>query len=125
MAGLGRRFISSTVWVGFSQAVTYILSAVANIILLRLLTPDDFGIFALALSILSFFYLLSDWSFSVAVIQVEEMDQDFFDTACVLTLALGCGVFENHHRHSTASFTRILRTVTHSAGEGSLAGLYQ
>src|SRR5271165_4600112 len=39
--------------------------------------------------------------------------------------AFGQGVFDNHQTHSTASFTRILRTFTHSAGDGSLPGLYQ
>src|SRR5690606_38487099 len=34
-------------------------------------------------------------------------------------LALGQGVFESHHTQFTASFTRIRRTVTHSAGDGS------
>src|ERR1700690_749623 len=40
-------------------------------------------------------------------------------------LALGQGVLENHQTYSTESFTRIRRTVTHSAGIGILAGLYQ
>src|SRR5271155_5043814 len=39
--------------------------------------------------------------------------------------AFGQGVFESHHTYSTESLTRIRRTVTHSAGTGILAGLYQ
>ncbi len=40
-------------------------------------------------------------------------------------LAFGCGVFESHQTCSTESFTRTRRTVTHSAGTGIFAGLYQ
>jgi hypothetical protein len=39
--------------------------------------------------------------------------------------AFGLGVLDSHQRQLTASFTRIFRTVTHSAGDGSFAGLYQ
>jgi hypothetical protein len=34
-------------------------------------------------------------------------------------------VGDSHHTQSTASFTRTRRTVTHSAGLGSLEGLHQ
>ena len=39
--------------------------------------------------------------------------------------ALGCVDLESHQSASTESFTRMRRTVTHSAGAGSLAGLCQ
>src|SRR2546425_581187 len=40
-------------------------------------------------------------------------------------LAFGHGVLDSHHTYSTESRIRILRTVTHSAGIGIFAGLYQ
>src|SRR5579862_2042534 len=39
--------------------------------------------------------------------------------------AFGHAVLDNHQTYSTESRTRILRTVTHSAGIGIFAGLYQ
>src|ERR1017187_8707735 len=39
--------------------------------------------------------------------------------------AFGLGVFESHQTYSTESLTLTRRTVTHSAGTGILAGLYQ
>src|SRR5258708_38438347 len=39
--------------------------------------------------------------------------------------AFGCGVFDSHQTYSTESLIRTLRTVTHSAGTGIFAGLYQ
>src|SRR5882672_3887843 len=42
-----------------------------------------------------------------------------------LLSALGHGVFPSHQTCSTESFTLMRRTVTHSAGIGSFAGLYQ
>ena len=35
------------------------------------------------------------------------------------------GVFASHQMQLTASFTRTLRTLTHSAGVGSFAGFHQ
>src|SRR6266704_3530606 len=40
-------------------------------------------------------------------------------------LAFGQGVFESHQTYSTESRTRTRLTVTHSAGAGIFAGLYQ
>src|SRR5271157_2291046 len=40
-------------------------------------------------------------------------------------LAFGQGVLESHQTYSTESLILIRRTVTHSAGIGILAGLYQ
>ena len=93
MSGLGRKFVNGTIWMSASQLVTYSLSFGGNIVLARLLAPDDFGVFALALSILAIFYILGSWSFSMAVIQAMEIDQKFFDTAYMLSLALGCALF--------------------------------
>ncbi len=39
--------------------------------------------------------------------------------------AFGCGVGDIHQTRVKASFTRVRRTVTHSAGDGSRAGLKQ
>ena len=76
-----------------SQLVTYFLAFGANILLARLLAPDDFGVFALGLSILAIFYILSGWSFQVALVQAVEIDQKLFDTACILSLTLACVLF--------------------------------
>src|SRR5579862_437769 len=46
-----------------------------------------------------------------------------FSTAKLV--AFGQGVFDSHHTYSTESRMRILLTVTHSAGIGIFAGLYQ
>src|SRR5438093_523507 len=45
-------------------------------------------------------------------------------STCLL-LALGQGVLDSHQTYSTESRSPILRTVTHSAGAGILAGLNQ
>lgn len=93
MSGLGKKFIGGTLWMSLAQVVSYGLTFVANILLARLLTPDDFGVFALATSILSIIYILGSWSFSVAIIQTQELDQEFFDTVFFLSLGLGIALF--------------------------------
>jgi len=43
----------------------------------------------------------------------------------VIVLTFGHGVGDSHQRQLTASLTRMRRTFTHSAGEGSLDGFHQ
>jgi PST family polysaccharide transporter len=93
LSELGKKFIGGTVWMSAAQIGSYGLTFGANILLARLLAPDVFGVFALATSIISIFYILGSWSFSVAVIQTEEFDQAFFDTAFALSLGLGIALF--------------------------------
>jgi len=88
-SGLGKRFIGGTMWFGAAQIGTYIISFIANIFLARLLVPQTFGVFALSTSVLSILYIFAGWSFSVAVIQTNKINQRFFDTAFVLSFGLG------------------------------------
>jgi len=62
-------------------------------VLARLLMPDEFGTFFLALSIIELIYILGSWSFSTAIIRAKEIKQAFLDTAYWLLLALGGMLF--------------------------------
>ena len=93
MAGIMRKFITGTIWLSAAQFISFFLSFGVNIILARLLTPKDFGTFFLALSITDLFYILSSWSFSIAIIQAKEVNQEFLDTAYWLSLIQGFIMF--------------------------------
>lgn len=66
-------------------------------ILTRLLSPHDFGVVAVALTVLPILYLLSDFGFAAYVIQADEVDDRLLSTAfwyssvsgILLALALG------------------------------------
>lgn len=86
---VGKRAAIGSIWLTGVQVGTMLLSFGADVVLARLLTPADFGAFALALSLTELFFLLSGWSFHLAVVQAKEASKELIDTGYVLSLALG------------------------------------
>ena len=62
------------------------MQAVTTVILTRLLTPNDFGLFAIALSVVFFGNMLNEFGFSQALIQKKDLVND--DIRYVFTLQL-------------------------------------
>ncbi|MBI1857507.1 MAG: oligosaccharide flippase family protein [Candidatus Melainabacteria bacterium] len=77
--------ISSVVWNSIGNYIRVIFNFVGQLILVRLLVPDDFGIYAFVVAILEFFSFLIGWNFPLGVIQMPE-DDELSDTAFVLTI---------------------------------------
>src|SRR6478752_2724448 len=50
-------------------------------ILTRLLNPHDFGVVAVAMTVLPLLYLLSDFGFATYVVQASEVDERLLSTA--------------------------------------------
>lgn len=73
-----------------------ILNAVALLVLARLLTPEDFGIVALATAILSIVQSCTEMSLNNALIKKKSIDQSHIDTVWTMALirsALICLIF--------------------------------
>lgn len=87
-----RKAIRGTIWVTIVQICVMLSSFGANTILARILLPESFGTFALALSIVEFFFILSAWSFSLAVIQIKECSDELINTGFSLSLLVGIGI---------------------------------
>lgn len=66
-----------------------VLSLVYFAIMSRLLTPDDFGYFALITAVTSILNSLSEAGLGSSVIQKKNIDRDFASTAFTLSLCLG------------------------------------
>ena len=65
--------------------VGFVASFGVQLVLVRLIAPEDFGLFALGLSIANMVFLLFNFTFSMGVIQIQEAE-DLFDTAFYLSL---------------------------------------
>jgi len=85
---IARKAITGTFWMGSSNHMAFGVSLVGNIILARLLVPEDFGIFALALALNELLYILASFSFSEGVIQIQN-EERLFDTAFIFSFLLG------------------------------------
>ena len=69
---LGRRAVSGTFWVAGSTYVGFVLNFVTNVWLMRLLAPDLFGIFALALFFLGIFKKVGAFGFNYALVHRQD-----------------------------------------------------
>lgn len=66
-----------------------LLGIVSTIILARLLTPEDFGLVALAGSAYAFFALFGQLGFDIPLIQLQTADRSHYDTAWTANILVG------------------------------------
>ena len=62
------------------------LGFVSSVILARLLTPEDFGIYSIAASLVLIGYLFRNFGVGQFIVQVDELDDDILRAAFALTL---------------------------------------
>jgi O-antigen/teichoic acid export membrane protein len=72
-ADLGNRSARSTAYTGGAQAVGLLLRMGATVVLARLLTPADYGLFGMVTVVVAFISLFNDFGLSMATIQKEKM----------------------------------------------------
>lgn len=92
-ASLKKKVVKGTFWVFVSQIVTQFFALVKNIIIARVLSPDDFGLFGIALIALSLFEVFTQTGFDAALIQKKEDIKDYLDTAFVVNIFRGILLF--------------------------------
>lgn len=63
-----------------------LIGVISTILLARLLTPDDFGVVALAMIVLGLAMVMLDLGINVAVVQRSRLDQQDLDTAWTIRL---------------------------------------
>lgn len=83
---LGRSVAKGAAWIMAGRLVRRSIGVVSTLILARLLTPADFGIYALAMSVYVLVELVSAFGFSMALIQKQGATDGHYDTAWTLGL---------------------------------------
>lgn len=86
---LSHRVAIGAVWLVGARLSTKFLDLIGMLIVARILTPADFGLFALASSVLLIVSAVSDLSLSDAIVQMQNPDDRIYDTAFTLGLARG------------------------------------
>ncbi len=86
MRDLNRKMASGAVWTGLMRVSIRGLGLISTIIMARLLVPADFGLVAMATSIVAFLELATAFSFDVPLIQNQNADRRHFDTAWTLNV---------------------------------------
>lgn len=79
----------------FSFAERYALIAVnlvSNLLIARLLTPDQIGVYSVTLAVISIAQVLRDFGVSSYLVQVKDLTEDHIRTALGVTLIIGVGL---------------------------------
>lgn len=76
-------------WTVFARLVTRSIGMVSTLILARVLVPEDFGLVAMATSLVALIELLRAFGFDTALIQNQQADRRHYDTAWTFNVVLG------------------------------------
>jgi lipopolysaccharide exporter len=83
-----RRIAAGAAWMVLFKIVDRMLGVVSTVILARLLVPADFGLVAMAMSVIALLELMSAFGFDVALIQKQSPSRADFNTAWTLNLSI-------------------------------------
>lgn len=75
-----------------SQAISFVCYAVVSIVLARLLSPEDFGLFAIAFAVTSVFDIARDGGMVVPLVQTRTLTSAQLDALFWFNAAIGAGL---------------------------------
>ncbi|ANI77825.1 MULTISPECIES: lipopolysaccharide biosynthesis protein [Sphingobium] len=91
-AGFGARIRSALFWRSGSQIVSQMISWVVTLVVIRLLDPADYGLFAMTQVILNFATFLNGYGLVSALVQSETLDSHKLRQAFSIMLLLNGGL---------------------------------
>ena len=86
MEDVSRKMVRGAAWVIVARLSDRLIGLVSTVILVRILVPADFGLLAMATSIIAMLALISDFSFDLALIQNPKAERRHYDTVWTLNL---------------------------------------
>lgn len=86
---LSERTVRGSIWLIFLRLSDQILRFLKTIILARLLSPNDFGLFGISLMVISVLDSFSQTGFQQALIQKKDEIKDYLDTAWFIQFLRG------------------------------------
>lgn len=89
---LRQKTITGAAWMVGMQFTVNLLGICSTFVLVRLLTPEDFGVVALAGSAYALFVVLGQFGFDTALIQYKDPERAFYDTAWTANILVGLTV---------------------------------
>ena len=84
-----RAIAKGAAWMVLAKLTERSLGLVSTLVLARLLVPMDFGLVAMAMSVIALIELATAFGFELALIQRENPTKDHYDTAWTLNVTLG------------------------------------
>jgi PST family polysaccharide transporter len=90
---LQARAVQGMMWLGGQRLGVRILDQIFTIVMVRLLAPRDFGLLALAAVVSGALSILAPTSFGGAVVQRQDVDDEYLSTAFWANVAAGVTLF--------------------------------
>lgn len=78
------------IWIGAYRASTRIFSVVRMAILARLLSPEQFGIYGIAVLVLAFLEIFTETGVNTVLIQTKGKINQYINTAWIVSIFRGC-----------------------------------
>lgn len=86
-----REIANGAAWMVLFRLLDRLVGLASTVILARLLLPSDFGVVAMAMSVIGLIELATAFSFEIALIQKPDPQRVHFDTAWTLNVLLAAG----------------------------------
>lgn len=89
MSEIGRKMARGAGWMVLFKLVERSIGLASTVILARLLFPEDFGVVAMAMSVVAMLEILGAFNFDMALIQNQQAPRSHYDTAWTFNVLLG------------------------------------
>ena len=91
-AGLAERTVVGVLWTSLAMGAQAALQLVALVVLARLLSPSEFGVFAAALVVIGFCSIFSELGLAPAIVQRPKLEERHVRVGFTLSVLLGLAV---------------------------------
>ncbi len=91
-AALGHRMAVGSAWVVALRWCVRLIGLASTLVLVRLLSPDDFGIVAMAMLLVGFLEVFNETGQTLALIRHPNPTRAHYDSAWTIGMLLGCGL---------------------------------
>ena len=89
---LNQRITHGAAWMVLFKAVDRSLGLISTLILVRILAPADFGLVAMAMSVIAMAELLSAFGFDIALVQRQRLSDEHYHSAWTCNVLLGLAI---------------------------------
>lgn len=86
---IGNRLISGAAWMVAMRWGVRFIGMINTLVLVRLLTPGDFGVVAMAMIVVAFVNAFNDMGLDMALIRTQNLNETHYHTAWTLSMLLG------------------------------------
>lgn len=90
---LTNKAVKGVIWVGSAKLLGQTISWVITLLVVRILTPDDYGLMGMAVAFLGVIQLINEMGLGAAIVQRQELDQSALSTVFWFSLIVSGALY--------------------------------